>query len=131
MLRALVISLVCVLAATGCDKGKKKDTPKQEAPVTAGTVAADGVRRIDIEANAKGYNPERIAGKPGEKLMLVFKRTIDAECLAQVKTPDGKVVELPMNKPVEVAVTVPDQGELTFACGMDMFKGTIVAQPNG
>jgi plastocyanin domain-containing protein len=84
-----------------------------------------------VLANEKGYDPERIAGKPGEKLMLVFKRTVEGECLAQLKTPEGKVVELPMNKPVEVAVTVPESGELTFACGMDMFKGTIVAQPNG
>ncbi|HEY5951702.1 MAG TPA: cupredoxin domain-containing protein [Kofleriaceae bacterium] len=131
MLRALLLSL-CVVLSFACDKGKKQEAPpKQEAPVTAGTVAADGVRRIDIEANTKGYNPERIAGKPGEKLMLVFKRTVDAECLSQLKTPEGKVVDLPMNKPVEVAVTVPQSGELTFACGMDMFHGTIVAQPNG
>ena len=130
MLRALVISL-CVVAAFGCDKGKKKELPKQEAPVTAGTVAADGVRRIDVMASMNGYNPERIAGKPGEKLTLVFTRTVEGECLSQLKTPEGKLVDLPMNKPVEVAVTVPDKGELTFACGMDMFKGTIVAQPNG
>jgi plastocyanin domain-containing protein len=129
MLRALVLSL-CVVATVGCDKGKKKELPKQEAPVTAGTVA-DGVRRIDVAASMNGYNPERIAGKPGEKLMLVFTRTVEGECLSQLKTPDGKVVDLPMNKPVEVAVTVPAQGELSFACGMDMFKGTIVAQPNG
>src|SRR5262245_36705851 len=129
MLRALVISL-WVVAAFGCDKGKKQEpAPKQEAPVTAGAVSADGVRRIDVVANTKGYDPERIAGKPGEKLMLVFTRTVDAECLAQLKTPDGKVVDLPKDKPVEVAVTVPQTGELTFACGMDMFKGTIIAQP--
>ena len=125
-MRALVIA-VCALALFACDKGKKSaPPPKQEAPVTAGSVA-EGVRRIDVEANTSGYNPERIAGKPGEKLMLVFKRTVDADCLAQLKTPEGKVVDLPMNKPVEVAVTVPDKGELTFACGMDMFHGTIVA----
>jgi plastocyanin domain-containing protein len=129
MLRALVFSL-CVVATVGCDKGKKQELPKQEAPVTAGTVA-DGVRRIDVAASMNGYNPERIAGKPGEKLMLVFTRTVEGECLSQLKTPEGKVVDLPMNKPVEVAVTVPAQGELSFACGMDMFKGTIVAQPNG
>jgi len=132
-MRALVFSF-CVLASLsfgGCDKGKKAaPAPKQEAPVTAGTVQGD-VRRIDVEANTSGYNPERIAGKPGEKLMLVFKRTVDAECLSQLKTPEGKLVDLPMNKPVEVAVTVPAQGELTFACGMDMFHGTIVAAPNG
>src|SRR5574338_743622 len=116
MLRALVIPL-CVVAALGCDKGKKQQpSPKMEEPVTACTVT-DGVRRIDVIANEKGYHPERIAGKPCEKLVLVFKRTVDAECLSQVKTPDGKVVDLPMNKPVEVALTVPETGELTFSCG--------------
>ena len=129
MLRALLLSL-CVVAALGCDKGKKTPPPKQEAPVTAGTVT-DGVRRIDVAASVNGYNPERIAGKPGEKLMLVFTRTVEGECLAELKTPDGKVIELPMNKPVEVPVTVPQTGELAFACGMDMFKGTIIAQPGG
>jgi plastocyanin domain-containing protein len=130
MLRALLLSLCVVasMAAPGCDKGKKTPPPKQEAPVTAGTVT-DGVRRIDVMASTNGYNPERIAGKPGEKLMLVFTRTVEGECLAELKTPDGKVIALPMNKPVEVPVTVPQTGELAFACGMDMFKGTVVAQP--
>ncbi len=36
-----------------------------------------------------------------------------------------------MNKPVEVAVTAPESGEVTVTCGMDMFKGTIVTQSNG
>jgi plastocyanin domain-containing protein len=34
-----------------------------------------------------------------------------------------------MNKPVEVAITVPQTGEVGFACGMDMFHGVVVAQP--
>ena len=42
-------------------------------------------------------------------------------------TPDSKTVDLPLNKPVEVAVTVPATGEVGFACGMDMFHGTVVA----
>lgn len=129
MLRGFLIGLL-VVGSFACDKGDKKAV-KKEAPVTMGTVAADGVRRIDVEANKDGYTPDRIAGKPGEKLMLVFKRTFDAECISQLKTPDGKVVDLPMNKPVEVAVTVPQSGELGFACGMDMYKGTVFAQPNG
>jgi plastocyanin domain-containing protein len=28
-----------------------------------------------------------------------------------------------------VAVTVPQTGEVGFACGMDMFHGVVVAQP--
>jgi plastocyanin domain-containing protein len=122
--------LVLFVAAVACKKeaADSKPAAKQEAPATAGTVQ-NGVRRVEIEANKDGYTPGRIAGKPGEKLTLAFKRTIDADCLSQVKMPDGKVVDLPLNKPVDVDVTVPDKGELTFACGMGMFNGTIVATP--
>lgn len=128
MSRLLAVALGIVLAIS-CDKSTSDAKPKaKEAPVTAGTVA-NGVRRIDVEAGKSGYAPERIAGKPGEKLVLVFKRTVEGECLAELKTPDGKLVQLPMNQTVEVPVTVPASGELAFACGMDMFKGVIVAQP--
>ena len=73
----------------------------------AGTVGADGVRRIPVEAGKEGYRPERIGGKPGEKLTLVFTRTADSTCIAQLKTPGGKLIDLPKGTPVEVAVTVP------------------------
>lgn len=126
------LALIALFVAAACkkDAGEAKPAPKQEAPVTAGTVQ-NGVRRVDVQATKDGYTPDHIAGKPGEKLTLVFKRTIEADCLSQVKMPDGKTYDLPMNKPVEVDVTVPEKGELAFACGMDMFKGTIVAQPQG
>ena len=126
MLRAAL--LVLVIVASAC---KKEDKPAKakEAPVTAGTVQADGVRRVEVEAGQDGYVPDKIAGKPGEKLLLVFTRTVDGECLAQLKAPDGKVHDLPKGTPVEINVTVPADGEVTFACGMDMFKGVVVAQP--
>ena len=132
MIRALALSLV-VLVAVGCEKKpEKKATPAEKsAPVTAGNVGSDGVRKVNVEASREGYTPDRIAGKPGEKLVLVFKRTIEGECLSQVKVGTGPVIELPMNTPVDVPVTVPQSGELAFACGMDMFKGTIVADPKG
>jgi plastocyanin domain-containing protein len=132
MIRALALSLV-VLVAGACEKKpeKKATAAEKSAPVTAGNTGSDGIRKVDVSATKDGYTPDRIAGKPGEKLVLVFKRTIEGECLSQVKVGDGPVVELPMNTPVEVPVTVPELGQLTFACGMDMFRGTIVAQPNG
>lgn len=130
-LRSLRSVIVLAAVAGGACKKDGKAPPK--APVvaarTAGAVGSDGVRRIAITADAAGYTPSRILAKPGEKLDLVFTRTIDADCISQLKTPDGKLVALPMNTPVEVPVTVPASGELTFVCGMDMFRGVIVAEP--
>lgn len=127
MLRTALIALVLV---AGC---KKADDAKPAAPAAAVKPAppsADGVRTVAINVDKDGYTPGRIPGKPGEKLKLVFTRTMDASCIAQVKLPDGKLVDLPMNQPVEVAITVPQQGEVGFACGMDMFHGVIVADPS-
>jgi len=121
---SIVVGLVLLVA--GCkDKGKEPAAP---TPVTAGTIGSDGVRRVAVEANVKGYQPGRIGGKPGEKLVLVFTRTADSTCIEQLKTPDGKLVDLPKGTPVEVAVTVPQSGEVGFACGMDMWRGAVVAE---
>jgi plastocyanin domain-containing protein len=125
----VMLLLALVAACKKDDKPEGKDVKDVKvAPVTAGTVT-DGVRRIEVEAGKEGYVPDKIPGKPGEKLMLVFTRTVNSDCLAQLKTPEGKLVDLPMGKSVEVAVTVPASGQLGFACGMDMFHGVIVAQP--
>src|SRR5262245_43517466 len=123
----LRLSISVALALVAC-KNDARVEPAPPTPLTAGTVGTDGVRRIAIEASARGYQPERIGGKPGEKLMLVFTRTADSACISQLKTPDGKLVDLPKGTPVEVAVTVPPTGEVGFACGMDMVHGAVVAE---
>lgn len=127
--RALVLSTILLVSA--CGKREERPAAPGAASLTAGTALPDGARRIAIEAGKDGYVPSRIAGRPGERLLLVFTRTVDGECLRELKTPEGKLVELPMKQPVEVAVTVPADGQVGFACGMDMYKGVIVAQPAG
>lgn len=125
-MRAMLLAIVLLAS---CSKKESAPPVEKKAPpatVNTGTVA-DGVRTIQIQAGMEGYVPDTIPGKPGEKLKLVFTRTVEGECLSELRTPDGKLVPLPMNKPVEVALTVPDTGSLTFACGMDMFQGKIVA----
>ncbi len=125
-MRATLLAVVLVVAA--CSKKKSEPPAKPPAAtLTTGTVSPDGVRTVPVQAGMEGYVPDTIPGKPGEKLVLVFTRTVEGECLRELKTPEGKVIELPMNKPVEVAITVPTEGALTFACGMDMFQGKIVA----
>lgn len=123
-------ALLLAFALISC--GKKQEPEKKIEPpatVKTGTVATDGVRTIQVEATKDGYAPDKIPGKPGEKLKLVFtRRESGGECMAELKSPDGKLHNLPMDKPYEIAVTVPNDGEVRFACGMDMFRGVIVAE---
>jgi plastocyanin domain-containing protein len=124
---ALVVAVA--LSFAGCKKAEESKSPPPPATAPTTTKADPGApRKVAIEAGKEGYKPERIPGKPGEKLTLSFTRTVDADCLAKLKAPDGTMVDLPMNKPVDVAVTVPATGEVKFACGMDMFHGVVVAE---
>jgi len=127
MRAALILALA--LAFVGCTKKKEEAKPAPTPAQTAEKATDPGApRRVPVEAGKDGYAPERIPGKPGEKLTLVFTRTVDADCLAKLKAPDGTMVDLPLNKPVDVAVTVPANGDVKFACGMDMFHGVVVAE---
>jgi plastocyanin domain-containing protein len=124
MLRA---SLVVLALVSACKKDDAK--PAAAVPPPATTVVKDGVRHIAVEAGREGYKPDHIPGKPGEKLSLDFTRTTDESCMAQVVLPDNRTIDLPVGKAVEVAVTVPQTGQLGFVCGMDMNHGYVVAQP--
>ncbi len=128
--RLAVAGLLLALGASAACSKKREETPppKQTATLTTGTVGTDGVRKVPIDVVMEGYSPERIPGKPGEKLVLVFTRKVDGACFEELKTPDGKLVALPKDKPVEVPVTVPQEGEVRFACGMDMLFGFVVAE---
>jgi plastocyanin domain-containing protein len=128
MIRIALLTLALVACSKKADEAKP--APAQTPPATIATTGSDGLRHIAVEANKEGYKPDRITGKPGEQLVLTFTRTADSECISQLKAPDGKLVDLPLNKPVDVAVTVPKTGEVGFACGMDMFHGVVVAQPS-
>ena len=58
-----------------------------------------------------------------------FVRVSAAAQVRPIEDGSGGLTISLAGKTVEVPVTVPETGELAFACGMDMFKGTVVAQP--
>lgn len=120
-----VVLALCATVACKKAESTQKNGPGP-APATAGTVAPDGTRAIPIAVKKVGYEPDAITAKPGEKLKLVFTRVEPTECGAQVKVDGGKPVDLPMNQPVEIAVTAPASGKLTFVCGMDMMQGAVI-----
>ncbi len=133
MKRLCAAMFVVVFAAgmAGCskDKGSGATAGGTVASASAPAVAKPGeARRIPIEAGQNGFEPSTIEGKPGEKLVLVFTRTVDGDCMSQVKFDGQKPVELPKDTAVDVPVTVPQTGKMQFACAMDMNTGIIVAK---
>lgn len=88
------------------------------------------VQRVEIEVTGRGFQPatvELAAGVPAE---LVFTRTTGSGCAAQVQIAELGVARtaLPQDEPVTITINVKKPGSYTFACGMNMLKGTIVVK---
>ena len=85
-----------------------------------------------IAVTEKGFEPADLAVPAGKPITLVFDRKTDQTCAKQIvlDTGDGKKIQkdLPLNTPVEIAATFPKAGKLSYACGMDMMKGTLTVQ---
>jgi plastocyanin domain-containing protein len=109
-----------VVAALLLSAGCEKKTVAEPVP-TSGDVK--------IEANQKGYVPPAVALKKGAPARLIFTRTSDDTCATEVVFPELKIKkDLPLNTPVTVDVPTDSARTLTFACGMDMFKGSVVVK---
>ena len=96
------------------------------------TSAASGAlaeRTVEITADDKGFTPSRIEAKAHEPLVLRFTRTVENTCADQVMFKGDPVKHnLPLGKTIEVRVTAPESGALAFACGMNMYRGSVVVQ---
>ena len=109
--------IVLLLALAAC--GSSKSTPP---PVTADAT------HIPITVTNAGFQPSPITVQKGVATTLIFTRTSDDTCAKQVVIPvgDTKITkDLPLNQPVEVAVTFPTAGEVQYACGMDMVHAVV------
>lgn len=93
------------------------------APMPRGSSEA-----IRIAVGPSGFEPNEIALNAGTPSHLIFTRTTEQTCAKQVMIPElgVKKTDLPLNQPVAIEVTVEGGGRFTFACGMDMLKGTLV-----
>ncbi|CAN5723252.1 hypothetical protein BH11MYX2_BH11MYX2_38860 [soil metagenome] len=95
-------------------------------------VTVAGARRIAIQVLDDGYHPGQIDVAPGEAVTLVFTRHSDKTCATDVHfvLSDGTHVDadLPLNQPVEIPLQLAS-GTLTYTCGMNMNRGTIVVRP--
>ena len=105
---------------------------KKEEPKPAPTPPASAGARYEIAVTEKGFEPEDLSVPAAKPVTIVFHRETDATCAKQIvlETGDGTKIQkdLPLNTPVEIATTFPKAGKLTYACAMDMMKGTITVR---
>ena len=115
MKRLALLSLAAALAAPACKK----------APSVP---PSDGRPELEVKVDAVGYHPDTLHAKAGKPVRLVVTRTTDDGCGQQLVVPSLHLkYDLPLNQPVAIDLTMPSSGSLAFACGMDMMKGSIVA----
>lgn len=120
--RSVLVGAALALVASfalGCSKAEAN------GPVPG----ADGKPELRIQVNAEGYQPSEATAPAGKPVRVVFTRVSEEGCGEKVVFPELKLEkELPLNKPVPVELTMPANGKLAFTCGMDMYKGAIVAR---
>jgi plastocyanin domain-containing protein len=84
------------------------------------------VRTIEVGVTG-AFSPEEIHVKRGERVNLVFTRSTDRTCATSVHMKGlGIDRDLPLGKPVTVALKPDKAGKFRFACSMDMIAGTLI-----
>ena len=127
--RSIRISAVlAALAVASCKQEQPAAAQRAPSAESAEARATPGAP-ITVRVDGSGYHPARIRAAANSDVTLSFVRTTDECCGQQLKIPALNIErELPLNQAVAVAVHVPANGELSFTCGMGMYRGAVVVQ---
>lgn len=110
----------------GEDQGRR-DKERREAALP---VATAGLSSVGIVVSDDGFAPSVIELRAGVTTRLVFDRQTRSSCFEQVAIPELGVapVATPYGVKTSIEVTPREEGRFRFACGMDMFRGTLLVQ---
>lgn len=94
---------------------------------SASKSASDGA--VAITVTEDGFMPNEIHVKAGQPVTLAVTRKTDKTCATELVLADYNINQkLPINETVRIQFTPKQAGRLTYACGMDMYKGHIVVE---
>jgi hypothetical protein len=83
-------------------------------------------RTIQLSVTEKGFEPARVKVMVGQPLKLVVTRSTENTCAKEIEIHDANVrADLPLNTPVTLTFTPTADGELKYACRMNMVTGVI------
>ena len=87
---------------------------------------------IEIRVADGVYMPSRIVARAGSPITVRFLREDPSPCAEKVIFEElGVTADLPIEQPREVTITPPEEGEYTFTCQMQMYRGTLVVKNRG
>lgn len=88
-----------------------------------------GVQEIEVTVRG-GYQPSAISVVAGRPVRLNFTRREASTCGEEVVIPGfGKRAHLPQDVTVPVELVPKGPGEYEFMCGMNMYKGKLIVEP--
>ncbi|MGI8537319.1 MAG: cupredoxin domain-containing protein, partial [Mycobacteriales bacterium] len=102
------------------------------APRTATHAQVEGGRQV-VDVTVKGgYSPSLIRVEAGSPVRLRFHRQDNSDCTSQVVFPDlRKSASLEAFGTTTLDLEITEPGEYSWACGMNMLHGTLVAEDPG
>ncbi len=118
---------IVLLLSTGCSKPAPMPESKV-VPTSAATADASGVQQQVIQVGSE-FSPASFNVKKGQPVRLLFKRGGEPSCADEIVFPKLNLTrKLPANSEAVVEFTPTESGELSFACGMNMMKGSVIVQ---
>ncbi|MBC8134688.1 MAG: cupredoxin domain-containing protein [Fibrella sp.] len=100
----------------------------QGAKTTYAKPDKSGVQKATITVDG-GYSPALLAVKAGKPVELTFVRKSAAGCDGELLIPALKVNKVLKQGEKTVVKFTPKKGQtLAFSCGMNMYKGRVVAK---
>ena len=83
-------------------------------------------QRVEIKVTDNGFEPKIVNVQAGRPVTLVVERLTDQTCATELVMKDRNInLPLPLHQAVEVTFAPGARGDRTYACGMDMYHGTV------
>ena len=93
--------------------------------------AADAppARQVEVSVTDQGFVPASVKVARGEPIDLVVTRKVERTCAKKVVIKEAGITrDLPLGVPVHIALAPGKASVLTYACGMNMYKGSLVIE---
>lgn len=84
---------------------------------------------VKIQVTDAGFVPAQIKVTPGSHVILKVTRTTDETCAKEILIKEKKINEkLAKDKEVTIDLGTLKNGDIRFACGMNMISGHIIVE---